>query len=63
MASWSAPSSTAGGGKGNRWEVGGSEELVGVGFKKEGCCRENELGLQGLEAMGRVRGRGSRSEE
>lgn len=34
-----------------------------MGFKKEGCCRENELGLQGLEAVGRVRGRGSRSEE
>lgn len=63
MASRSAPSSRAGGGKGNRWEVGGSEELAGVSFKEEGCCGKNELGLQGLEAVGRVRGRGSRSEE
>ena len=52
MASWSESSSRAGGGKGNRWEVGGSKDLGGVSFTKEGCCRENELGLQALE--GRV---------
>lgn len=61
MASWSVSSSRAGGGKGNRWEVGGSEELGGVSFTKEGCCRENELGLQALE--GRERPWGGLGEE
>ena len=61
MASWSESSSRAGGGKGNRWEVGGSKDLGGVSFTKEGCCRENELGLQALE--GRERPWGGLGEE
>lgn len=63
MASWSVSSSRAGGGKGNRWEVGGSKELGGVSFTKEGCCRENELGLQALEGRERPWGQGPESEE
>ena len=55
VASWSEPPSRAGGGKGNRWEVGERAE-PGAGrseFLEEGCFGENELGLQGLEGRKR----------